>query len=200
LNLDEDEDWGAPRPPRVVPGNYTLKLTVDGKSFTQPLKVTMDPRSPATPEILAQQQKLGLQIYPEALQARKALAEMDAVSKKLAALRPQLQTSSPELIPQLTAVESAMKAIKSGTPGSQGTISGLAAASSALASALRAAESGERTTPSQVLEVYRQGDQAAKTGLADWQKLQLGALAELNRSLQSHGLAAEGARYGFSGV
>jgi hypothetical protein len=28
----------------VLPGNYAVKLTVDGKSYTQPLIVTMDPR------------------------------------------------------------------------------------------------------------------------------------------------------------
>ncbi len=184
------EDYAAPHPPRVAPGNYMLKLTVDGKSYTQPVKVMMDPRSAATPEVLAQQQKLGLQIYGEAIRARKALAQMDAVSKKLAALKPQLQKSHPDLLPQITAVESAMKAIKSGTPGPPGAISGLASASSALASALRVVESGDRTTPAQALEVYRLADEAAKASLADWQKLQSGPLAELNRSLQSQGLAS----------
>ena len=32
-------------PPRVTPGNYTVKLTVDGQSFTQPLRVLPDPNS-----------------------------------------------------------------------------------------------------------------------------------------------------------
>ena len=188
-NLDDDDDWGAPRPPRVTPGSYTLKLTADGKAYTQPLKVTMDPRSPATPEVLLQQQKLSLEIYGEAMQARKALAEMDALSKKLAALKPQLQNSHPQLLPQLTAVESAINAIRSGTPGPPTTISGLSAASSALVSALRAAENGDRTTPSQVLEVYHLADEASKTGLADWQKLQNGALPELKHSLQAQGMS-----------
>ena len=31
-------------PPMVAPGDYTLKLTVDGKSYTQPLTVKPDPR------------------------------------------------------------------------------------------------------------------------------------------------------------
>ena len=187
---DDDDGWGAPRPPRIAPGDYTLKLTVDGKTFTQPLKVAMDPRSPATPQILAQQQKLGLQMYGEAIQTRKVLTDMDVVTKKLAALKPQVQSSHPELISQITAIESAMKAIKSGTPGPPGTISGLTAASAALASALRGVEGGDRTTPSQVLEIYRLADEAAKSCLADWQKLQNGALAELSRSSQSQGLPA----------
>jgi len=33
----------------VLPGTYTVKLTVDGKSYTQPLKVNMDPRTKAAP-------------------------------------------------------------------------------------------------------------------------------------------------------
>jgi photosystem II stability/assembly factor-like uncharacterized protein len=184
-DADDDDGWGAPRPPRVAPGDYTLKLTVDGKSLTQPLKVAMDPRSQATAEVLAQQQQLGLQIYAQALQTRKALSEMDVVSKKLVALKTQVQTTHPDLLPQITAVELAMKAIKTGTPGTPGTISGLSSASAALASALRIVESGDRTTPSQALEVYRLADEAAKASLANWKKLQLEALDSLNRSLES---------------
>jgi hypothetical protein len=186
--IDDEDGWGAPRPPRIAPGDYTLKLTIDGKSFTQPLKVTMDPRSPATPQILAQQQELGLQIYGEAMQARKALAGMNAIAEKLTQLKPKVQSSHPELMSQITAVEAAIKGIKSGTSGPKGTISGLAAASAALASALRAVESGDRTAPSQALEVYQLADGAAKASLGDWQKLQNGAIAQLSRSLQSQGL------------
>jgi len=31
--------------PRAVPGKYTVKLTVDGKEFTAPLKVLHDPHT-----------------------------------------------------------------------------------------------------------------------------------------------------------
>jgi hypothetical protein len=38
-------DSGKPRPdPPVVPGDYTLRLTVEGRSTTQPLIVELDPR------------------------------------------------------------------------------------------------------------------------------------------------------------
>ena len=38
----EDEGFGPPRGPRVAPRNYKIKLTVDGQTFTQALKVQMD--------------------------------------------------------------------------------------------------------------------------------------------------------------
>src|SRR5271169_3195960 len=61
----EDEGYGAPRGPRVTPGTYQVKLTVDGTTFTEPLQVQMDPRSKATTAELEQQQSLGLEIFGE---------------------------------------------------------------------------------------------------------------------------------------
>ncbi len=183
-----EEDYRAPHPPRIAPGTYSVKLTVDGESYSQPLKVTMDPRSSATPAILQQQQQLALQIYSEAQEARSALREVESVSKKLAALKPEVQAKQPGLLSQLIAVQSAVKEIRSGNPSSPGTISGLSAASSGLASALRVVESGDRTTPAQALEVYHLSAEAANNSLAEWKKLQSGALAQLDRSLQAKGL------------
>ncbi len=182
---DDEDAYGSPRGPRIVPGNYTLKLIVDGKSYTQPLQVAMDPRSPATPQVLQEQFKLALQIYAEAQETRQALNEIEAAGKRLNASKPQLQTSHPELLPQLTALESAMNAIKTGTPGPPGTISGLTAANAGLASALRAVESGDRTPPAQALEVYRLANEAAKSSLAQWKKLQSGALAQVDQASQA---------------
>ena len=131
-----------------------------------------------------------MQIYGEALQTRKALSEMDVVTKKLSALKPQLQTSHPELMSQLTAVESAINAIKSGTPGPPGTISGLAAAAPGWPR--RCALSKAATAPlrRRRLRSIALSTEAAKSSLAEWKKLQAGAMAELNRALQSYGLGS----------
>jgi len=185
-----EEDYRAPRPPRVVPGMYSLKLTVDGRSYTQPLKVTMDPRSSATPEVLEQQLHLALQIYAEAQQARSTLREVDSVSKKLTALKAEVQSTHPQLLSLLTAVQAVLNEIRNGTLSSSDTISGLSAASTGLASALSVAESGDRPTPSQALALYRLSDEAAKSSLSEWKKLQLGALAQLNQTLQANGLTS----------
>jgi len=59
-------------------------LTVNGESQNQPLQVIMDPRSSASPEILQQRLDLAQQIYAETLEARRVLAEIGSVQKKLA--------------------------------------------------------------------------------------------------------------------
>src|SRR4029077_19016826 len=60
-SADEEAEYRNPSGPKVVPGVYQLRLTVDGRTQSQALEVVMDPRSPATREILQQQMELGQQ-------------------------------------------------------------------------------------------------------------------------------------------
>ena len=47
--------------PQVLPGTYTVKFTAAGRSYTQPLTVTLDPRCQASNEDLRKQLALGKQ-------------------------------------------------------------------------------------------------------------------------------------------
>jgi len=60
------------RGPFVVPGRYTVKLTANGQSYTQPLKVVMDPRSTATPAELTRQLDFSLMVVKEIARANQA--------------------------------------------------------------------------------------------------------------------------------
>jgi hypothetical protein len=52
-----------PLGPSVLPGTYTVKLTANGKSFTQQLTVKMDPRVKTSAADLTQQFNLSLEAY-----------------------------------------------------------------------------------------------------------------------------------------
>lgn len=66
----------APSGPWAPPGRYTVKLTVDGKSYTQALTLNMDPRV-TTPALgLAQQFTLSKQLYDGILDAENTLASL----------------------------------------------------------------------------------------------------------------------------
>lgn len=52
-----------PTSPWVMPGTYTVTLTVNGKTYTQPLVVTMDPRVKTAPAALKQQHDLSVAAY-----------------------------------------------------------------------------------------------------------------------------------------
>jgi photosystem II stability/assembly factor-like uncharacterized protein len=70
--------------PWAAPGQYTVKLTVDGKSYTQPLTLKMDPRV-TTPALgLAQQFTQSKQLYDGVLAAQKAQQEIAALRERSA--------------------------------------------------------------------------------------------------------------------
>jgi hypothetical protein len=72
-----------PRGPWVMPGQYTAKLTVGDKSFTQPLTIKMDPRVKTTPEGLKQQFALSMQCCEDIHQAQAAVQEIRRVRAQL---------------------------------------------------------------------------------------------------------------------
>jgi hypothetical protein len=43
--------YGGVNSPWVAPGTYSVRLTVNGKAFTQPITIKMDPRVKITPEV-----------------------------------------------------------------------------------------------------------------------------------------------------
>lgn len=182
----EDEGYGAPRGPRVTPGQYRVKLAVDGAAFEQTLQVQMDPRSKATTAELDQQQSLALEIFGEVRRGRQSLAELRAAGIGLGKLKEQLQ-GKPALLTQVQALETAIGAIEKGSKAAPETM-GLESAVSGLQSALRVVEGGDRTTPSQAIEVYRLSDDAVKIRIEEWKKLKQGQLVEFNRAVEKAGL------------
>lgn len=63
INANPGLTPASPEGPMAMPGVYTLKLTVDGKSYTQSVTVKNDPRSPATAAGVIAQHDLLMKIY-----------------------------------------------------------------------------------------------------------------------------------------
>jgi photosystem II stability/assembly factor-like uncharacterized protein len=76
-----------PNGPTVLPGDYTVKLTVNGKTYTQPLTIKMDPRVKTTPEGLAQQFDIAFKSYESGQQIREAQAQIRNLRRQLATLK-----------------------------------------------------------------------------------------------------------------
>ena len=53
------------RGPMVPPGTYQVRLTADGKSYTAPLELKMDPRVKASNEDVQKQNELGRKIVAQ---------------------------------------------------------------------------------------------------------------------------------------
>ncbi len=83
----------VPQGPAVLPGVYTLKLTVNGQAYTQKLNVRIDPRVTTSAAGLKEQFDLSLQAYDGIIRARNLTEE---VNKRIAELE-KSQPTSPEL-------------------------------------------------------------------------------------------------------
>jgi hypothetical protein len=95
MNMTPGSATPGPHGPQVIPGVYTLKLTVDGKVYTQNVTVVNDPRVGQSPELMAElrkQNKLTLLSVQGMEQSFEGHEEVDAVRTQLQTL---MQTSLP---------------------------------------------------------------------------------------------------------
>jgi hypothetical protein len=70
-----------PSGPQALPGSYQVRLTVDGKTYTQPFKLTMDPRVKTTPQDLEKQFSLELKLVQALRQANQAVDDIHAAAQ-----------------------------------------------------------------------------------------------------------------------
>ncbi len=187
--VDEESEYRNPSGPKVVPGIYTVRLTVDGSSQTQPLTVVMDPRSPATPETLQQQLQIGQQMFAVTLEARRTLAEITSLQKQLANLQQKLGEQNSAVKPALAAAQTELSDIVTRPGTIPGQTAGLQDAFTELASALRVVEGGDRAVPSQAMAVYDEAAPRIKAAIAEWSEFKTTKLPRLNQKLREENLA-----------
>ncbi len=80
-----------PTSPWVMPGEYTVVLTANGNSYSQPLTVKMDPRVKTPPAGLAQQFELSQQLYTQLLTLAPAVEQANDARRQLKLIRQKLQ-------------------------------------------------------------------------------------------------------------
>ena len=100
---------GGVRGPQIIPAQYQVRLTVEGKSETQPFKVKKDPRAPTTREDFEKQLALALQIRDKLSQTNKGVIEIRQAKSQLerfaASDNKTVAEAAKEFSKKLTAVE-----------------------------------------------------------------------------------------------
>jgi len=182
--LPSDDEFYTTRGPRVAPGTYQVRLTVNGKSWTQPFQVAIDPRSQVTQDELQRQLQLGRQIYAEVLRGQRSVSAIHAVQKQLTDIEPKLD-AQPEIKSSVSQLQADIRKILTDddTPGNMG----LETAHSGLAAALRVVESGDRAVPSQAIALFEESEHAMKQHIEDWNAVKT-RLLQLNEQLKQANL------------
>jgi hypothetical protein len=105
-----------PEGPWVAPGQYTARLTVEGKSYTQSFAVRMDPRVKTPQVALAKQYSLSLALYDGAAEAPARGAE----ARALAAQLNDRKAKAPALAGQIDAIVQKLEQLAGPAGGGRG--------------------------------------------------------------------------------
>ncbi len=103
----------APQPsgPWAMPGQYTVVLTANGTSYSQPLALKMDPRVKTSQSGLLQQFKLSEQLYNQLLTLSPAAEDVAAVQKQLKDLQ---KTAQGDVLAAVNKLDQSLQALASG--------------------------------------------------------------------------------------
>jgi photosystem II stability/assembly factor-like uncharacterized protein len=106
---------GQTNGPRVVPGTYQVKLTVDGQTMTENFEIKADPRLPTTAADYAKQLDLSLKIrdklsetHNAIIQIRDVKKQIDDLAKRVGPQSRPIADAANSLTRKLTEVEEAL--------------------------------------------------------------------------------------------
>jgi len=181
-----------PRGPWVVPGTYTVRLTVNGQTYTQPLTVRMDPRVKASAATLARQFALSKGVYDDINRTRGVLDELRTMRANLRELRGR---ASGVLVAAVDSIDRAAAALEGGG-GGLGVAGGGGRASEAatltgtigeLGQLYGALQEADVQPTTQLVAAVQTAQRQVPTTLARWDTLHARATARLGAQLRSLG-------------
>jgi hypothetical protein len=179
--------------PWVMPGTYTVRLVAGGKTFSEPLKIVMDPRVKTPTTDLEQQFAVAKSVYDDIMRATAAMHEITVLRDQLKARASQAPVAAAG-----DSIESKLDAIAGGGRGGRGGGGGrggpagpanLNAVRLALARIEKQIENADQSPTAAQVEAWHISAQPL-TGLLDqWQKLKQTDLKALNGQLEHLHLA-----------
>ncbi|MBZ5703917.1 MAG: hypothetical protein LAN63_01025 [Acidobacteriia bacterium] len=185
--------------PWAPPGQYTVRLTVEGKAYTQPLALGMDPRVKATPADLEMQFKLAQQSAMALAEVSLAFAQASGITEQVQRL--ELKTKdNPTINQALVDFEHRLGQIVGppflgyGLPVTpldtdQSSLRHLVATFTELRAAVESADAA----PTREQETALEKDKAAlESTMAQWQQLLAHDLPSLNSQLKQVGMSEIG--------
>jgi hypothetical protein len=188
--------WNTPREPRgafVMPGVYTVKLTVSGRSYQQPLTVKMDPRVKTPLAGLQQQFTLSMQMADGIAKSARALQQVGVVRAQLEAAK--AKAASGPLAEACAALDQKLALLAGQAGGRRGARGAAPAArdlgrlNGELARMFGLLQEADAAPPSQNVAAARDAASALKTLLAQWQQITTTDLPAINAKLKQAGMA-----------
>lgn len=148
--------------PWALPGNYTARLTVNGRSYTQPFTLKMDPRVTTSMADLTTQFNLSMICYEGRKQAKAAAADIEA-------FRSKLKAKGTEDARDQQAAE--LMGVSRGRRGAGGNANTFGSVESSFAALYSILHETDMPPTSQTVAAVAQTQQQLKALLDKWQRL-----------------------------
>jgi hypothetical protein len=172
----------SPTTPWVNPGLFTVKLTANGKTYSQPIVVKPDPRV-KTPALAMQQvYSLSKAMYYGALDARAAAHQARDIHDQIAARRSRASGGVAE---SLDSLDAKVLALAGGAAGGPATLSGASASLAGVMNILQGADVRPTTVQLKAITAARN---AAASAMLKWTAIKTIDLPALNVKLVAAGL------------
>jgi photosystem II stability/assembly factor-like uncharacterized protein len=184
--------WG-PAGPLATPGNYTVKLTANGKSSTQPLTIELDPRVKTPRDALERQFGLASKLAARLGEVSTALQQAGDLRKQIDA-RKKEAGSNAELLAALQELEKKMEAAVEADSDAEFGLFGLALpgkeheplpkVEGALTRLLIIVDSSDMGPTADAATASVRWEEAAREALGRWASFQKDDLANVNGLLE----------------
>jgi hypothetical protein len=178
-----------PRGPWVLPGGYTVRLTVGGRTWSRPLTVTMDPRVKTPMADLARQHRLSLELSGG---IRTDSSALQAVRALRAALRDRAGRARGDVAAAIRALEEKAAALEgTGGGGFRGGSAGgdsFSRLSGQLAGLLDQLQDADVAPRPALVDAIAERQRALETLRGRWREVIQTDLPALNRRLRPAGL------------
>jgi hypothetical protein len=194
----------SPTSPWVSPGTYTVKLTVNGKTYTQLIAVKQDPRVKTPALIMERVYSLTRSAYTGAVDAEKAVQEAQALRDQIARAKAQATgaagTSLDAFDKKVEAVAGAAGAGAGGGRGGRGGRGGgfgapisappetLAGASAALSGVMNSLQGADTQPTALQVTAIETALRNARAAMARWNTLKTTEITALNAQLKPAGI------------
>ncbi len=184
--------WG-PAGPLAPPGNYTVKLTANGKSSTQPLTIKLDPRVKAPQDAMVRQFGLASKLAARLGEVSLALQQVGDLRKQIEGCRKDAGANT-ELLAALRGLVEKVEAAVEPDSDADFMLFGLAAPSkeheplpkvaAALTGLLIIVDSADMGPAADAVIASERWEEAAQETLARWAAFQKDDLAAVNALLE----------------
>ncbi len=196
VRLEDDEFFSAARGVTALPGAYSVKLTVAGQTYSQPLTVKLDPRIKISGAELQKQFDAATAVSRRQSEISEAQHNVRQLLSQARQLRSQAQNNA-ALVSALHALIEKAEDIAGSAPLRYGAVPSkppkeqpdLSSLSTKFAQIFSAINNGDAAPTADAMQAFRAAETELQSVMAKWTTLSANDLPAMNAQLKQAGLA-----------